>query len=280
MDHPRSAFGASPSRGRRQRTGEAGSAAAAWWRAAVGGVVLATAAGASAQMFPDNEARRAIVELRERLARSEEQLNAQIAAQNQALEPLRRSLLDLNAQIESLRGELARLRGQNEQLTRDVAELQRRQKDIAQGVDERMRKLEPQKVTLDGKEFLVDTEEKRQYEEALALLRSGDFTGAANSLAAFARRWPASGYIDSARFWLGNALYGKRDYKEAIIAFRALLTANPEHPRAPEALLAVANCQIEMKDLRAARATLADLIRVYPRSEAAQAGRDRLAALK
>jgi len=32
MNHPRSAFGASPSRGRRLRTGRAGSAAAAWWR--------------------------------------------------------------------------------------------------------------------------------------------------------------------------------------------------------------------------------------------------------
>ena len=31
MTHPRSAFGASPSRGRRQRPGRAGSAAAAWW---------------------------------------------------------------------------------------------------------------------------------------------------------------------------------------------------------------------------------------------------------
>jgi tol-pal system protein YbgF len=249
-------------------------------RCVLAGVLALAGTAASAQIFPDNEARRAIVELRERLARSEEQLAAQIAAQNQALEPLRRSLLDLNAQLESLRGELARMRGQNEQLARDVAELQRRQKDIAQGVDERMRKLEPTKVTLDGKEFLVETEEKRQYDEAIALLRGGDFTGAANAFNAFARRWPASGYTDSARFWLGNALYGKRDYKEAITAFRALLTATPEHPRAPEALLAVANCQIEIKDTRAARTTLAELIRVYPRSEAAQAGRDRLAVLK
>jgi hypothetical protein len=31
MTHPRSAFGASPSRGRRLRTGEAGSVAAAWF---------------------------------------------------------------------------------------------------------------------------------------------------------------------------------------------------------------------------------------------------------
>ena len=242
-------------------------------------LLLAAFGGAQAQMFPDNEARRAIVDLRERLARSEEQTAAQIAAQNQAMEPLRRSLLELNAQIEALRGEIARLRGQNEQLTREVADLQRRQKDIAQGVEERMRKLEPLKITLDGREFSADPEEKRQYEEAIALLRAGDFAGAANAFAAFSRRWPPSGYTDAVRFWHGNALYGKREYKEAIAVFRTLLAASPDHPRAPEAMLAVANCQIEMKDTRAARATLADLVRVYPRSEAAQAGRERLAAL-
>ena len=53
----------------------------------------------------------------------------------------------------------------------------------------------------------------------------------------------------------------------------------PDHPRAPEALLAVANCQIESKDPRAARATIGELIKTYPKSEAAQAGRERLAAL-
>lgn len=260
------------------RAAAAGCAAAPRW--VIGLVLAAAAAGATAQMFPDNEARRAIVDLRERLARSEEQTAAQIAAQNQALEPLRRSLLDLNAQIEALRGEIARLRGQNEQLTRDVADLQRRQKDIAQGVEERMRKLEPQPVTLDGREFLADQEEKRQYDEAIGLLRAGDFNGAANAFTAFGSRWPASGYRDAARFWLGNALYGKRDYVQAIAAFRALLTAAPEHARAPEAMLAIANSQIEMKDTRAARTTLNDLIRLYPRSEAALAGRDRLAALR
>ena len=56
---------------------------------------------------------------------------------------------------------------------------------------------------------------------------------------------PGSGYADSARFWLGNALYGKRDYKEAITAFRTMANSAPDHPRAPEALLAIANCQVE-----------------------------------
>ena len=54
---------------------------------------------------------------------------------------------------------------------------------------------------------------------------------------------------------------------------------SPNHARAPEAMLAIANCQIELKDSRAARSTLESLIKTYPQSEAAQTGKERLARL-
>ncbi|HVK32558.1 MAG TPA: tol-pal system protein YbgF [Burkholderiaceae bacterium] len=244
-------------------------------------LALAAAGAAHAQLFPDNEARKAIVDLRaatEQQHKAQAELNKDLAEQ---VATLRRSLLELNSQLEALRGELARQRGANEQLARDVSELQRRQKDIAQGVEDRMRKLEPQKVTFDGREFIADADEKRQYEEAFGLLRGGDFGAATVALSGFLSRWPHSGYGDSARFWLGNALYGKRDLKESIAAFRNFIaSAPPEHPRVPEALLALANAQSESKDTRSARATLNDLLKRYPQSEAAQAGKERLAALK
>ena len=245
--------------------------------------LLLLAASAQAQLFPDNEARKAIIELR---AADEAQAKrlADLATADKDLlaevQQLRRSLLDLNNQLEAMRADLARQRGSNEQLARDVAELQRRQKDIAQGVDDRMRKLEPQKVAVDGKEFLADADEKRLYDEAFALIRGGDFAAAATAFNNFTRRYPASGYLDSVRFWLGNAQYGKREYKEAIASFRAFIAGAPEHSRVPEAMLAVANCQAEMKDSKGARVTLAALVKKYPQSEAAQAGKERLAALK
>jgi tol-pal system protein YbgF len=246
--------------------------------------LLAASAGpAQAQLFPDNEARKAIIELRAADEQTAKRL-AELTSANKELldqvQQLRRSLLDLNNQLEALRADQARQRGTDEQLARDVAELQRRQKDIAQGVDDRIRKLEPQKVVVDGKEFLADTEEKRLYDAAFAQLRGGDFAAAASALGAFIQRYPASGYLDSARFWLGNALYGKRDYKEAIASFRAFVAAAPEHPKVPEAMLSIANCQAEMKDSKGARATLTDLLKRYPQSEAAQAGKERLAGLK
>jgi tol-pal system protein YbgF len=248
---------------------------------------VAGPATAQAALFDDNEARRAILDLRAKVASNEEQTRARMAeltTANQQLSEqvlqLRRSLVEMNNQIEALRRDLAQLRGTDEQLTRDVAELQRRQADIAQGVDARIRRFEPQTVSVDGKEFVADAEEKRLYDDAIATLRGGDFTAAATLLQGFVRRFPTSGYIDSARFWLGNALYGKRDYKEAVATFRAFTTAAPSHPRAPEALLALANSQLEMKDTRGARSTLNELLKAYPESEAAQAGKDRLAALK
>lgn len=256
-------------------------------RALLALTLVAAAAGAQAQLFPDNEARRAIVDLRAQISANDEQQRARIAEltaanarQLEQIQLLQRNLVDMNNQLEAMRADLARQRGTDEQLAREVADLQRRTKDVSQGVEERLRRFEPQKVTVDGKEFLADPEEKRLYDEAVATLRTGDFGAAASALTAFVRRYPASGFGDSARYWLGNALYGKREYRDAIGSFRAFLASAPDNPRAPEALLAVANCQIEMKDTRSARTTLSDLLKTYPKSEAAQAARERLATLK
>ncbi|SEA84254.1 tol-pal system protein YbgF [Acidovorax soli] len=236
-----------------------------------------------AALFEDDEARRAILELRQRVdalqlanQRSADDLRKSGDDNSQQ----RRSLLDLQTQIETLRVEQATLRGQNEQLLRDVGELQRRQRDIAQGVDERLRQFEPVKVTVDGLEFQADAAEKRDFEAALAIFRTGKFAEANTAFAGFVRQYPRSGYVPSARFWLGNAQYAAREYKEAIGNFRLLMSGSPGHARAPEAALSIANCQIELKETRAARKTLEDLLRAYPQSEAAVAAKERLSRLK
>ena len=239
---------------------------------------------AHAGLFEDDEARKAIIELRAKVQANEDaakqradQLNAVIQEQ---LQPLRRSLLDLNGQIDALRAEIAKMRGQNEQLARDLAETQRKLADQSQSVEARLKPLEPQKVSLDGREFQVSPDERNQYEAAIGLVRRGDFPEAVAALNAFLKRYSASGYTDSVRFWLGNAQYGKRDYKDAIATFKAFIAGNPEHPRAAEALLALANCQIELKDNKAAKRSLDDLIKAYPGTEAAQAAKERLRAIK
>jgi len=238
---------------------------------------------ARAALFEDDEARRAILELRGKVTALEDarkqlqQENRQLA---DSIDPLKRSVLDLNNQIEALRAEMAKLRGTNEQLAYDLSQTQRKVMDQTDSLNSRLKPLEPQTVSLDGKQFQVDPEEKRQYEAAMGLVRRGDFNEATDTLQSFARRFPASGYADSVAFWIGNAQYGNRRYKDAIATFKAFAAARPDHPRSPDALLAVANCQIELKDNKSAKKTLADLIKAYPGTEAAQAAKERSQGLR
>lgn len=239
---------------------------------------------AHAGLFDDEEARRAILDLRQRIDQlkqeSEQKLADETRRASDESAQLRRVIADLQNQLEANRAEIAKLRGQDEQLARDVAELQRKQKDGAQLLDDRLRKLEPIRVTYDGREFAADPNEKRDFEAALAVFRRGEFAPAQSAFVDFLNRYSASGYRPSALFWLGNAQYATKDYKEAQANFRALVQQGGDHMRVPEALLAIANCQQEMKDSKAAKKTLEELVAKYPGNEAAAVAKERLARLK
>ena len=249
---------------------------------------LAIAPLAQAQLFGDDQARQAILDLRQRFDQA-------VTAQNRLVDEntqMRRAMLELQQQIEALRADLATSRGQQEQMTKDIADL-REQLSGAQGLQQRVLKLEGGGATVpaaggdsaqpgqSGAEGMAPVSEGQpDYDAALAVFRAGDFRGAQTGFAGFIKRYPRSPLAPSALFWLGNAQYATRDYREAITNFRALLTAAPNHPRAPEAMLSIANCQIELKDPRSARTTLESLLKTYPQSEAAQAGKERLARMK
>ena len=251
-------------------------------------LALTLAAPAQAALFGDDEARRAILDLRERVEAN--RLAAESANQvlQQALKSQvdegaasgRRGLLDLINQVEALRADLAVLRGQNEQIQRDLALLQQQHKDQATAFDERLRKLEPASVAVDGITFQATPAEKAQFDEAMAALRATQFERAASLHGAFLERFPQSGYAPLALYWRGNALYALRSYAAAIDAYRQLLDRHPTHPRAPESMLAIANCQLELKDSRAAKATLQELLRLHPSTEAGATAKERLSRLR
>lgn len=241
---------------------------------------LLTATLSNAGLFEDDEARKAILDLRQRVegVRAEVDLSRRAATDDNAA--MGKSLLELQRQIEFLKADVASLRGANEQLMREMSEIQRIQKDHVRSVNERLGKLEPIAVTVDGVEFFADPGETRAFEAAMTSFKKSDFVTAETLFAGFIARFPSSSYVSSALFWLGNAQYASRAYKEAIVNFRALIARDPEHIRVPEAVLSVANCQLELKDTKGARKTLTDLLRAYPQSEAAVVANERLSSLK
>ncbi len=231
-------------------------------------------------LFGDDEARKAIIELRQKVDANKQAADNAAAEAREGDASTRRSLLELSNQIEQLRSELARLRGQNEQLAREVSELQRQQKDVQAGIDERLRQVEPLRIEYDGQTFTAAPAEKNDFEGAMAQLRKSEFQPASASYAAFLQRYPASGYTPSVLYWLGNAQYANRAYKEAVVTHGRLVREFPAHMRTPEAMLALANSHVELKDARTAKSTLENLVKAHPNSEAAAAARERLARLR
>jgi tol-pal system protein YbgF len=249
-------------------------------------VLFLALAGASAhaELFPDNEARKAIVELREKIASDEHDTSARLdklAQQlDQQMQQSASAQLDLNQQIESLRREVATLRGTVEVLQKDVADLQKRQRDTYSDIDNRLKKQEPQKVTIEGREVLVDPEQIRTYNAAFEQFRASQFAQSANGFALFQTLYPSSPYVPLARFWLGNAQFATRDFKNAIATLQGFIKAYPDHSKVPDALVSIGNCQIELNDKKAARITLRSVIDKYAGTQAAQNAKERLATIK
>lgn len=235
-------------------------------------VVFTTASVPShAGLFSDDEARRAVLELRSRIDASNVRIDSKAD---------KSSTLDLANQNDQLRTEIAKLRGQIEVLSNELANAQRRQKDFYVDLDNRMRKLEPQKVVVDGKEASVQPSEQLAYDAALATFKAADYKRAGVAFSDFLRRYPQSGYAASAQYWLGNAYYAQRDYKNAIATQQLVVQNYPDNPKAADAMLNIASCYTELKDKANARKTLDKLIAQYPDSAIAQTAKERLSALQ
>lgn len=224
---------------------------------------------AHAQLFSDDEARRAILSIRERLNTMQNEINAKADKTNS---------LEFSNQNEQMRQEIAKLRGQVEVLANDVANIEKRQKDFYVDLDNRLRQLEPQKVIIDGKEISVEQGEQRAYDAALAYFRDGDYRNAGASFYDFTKRYPNSGLTPAAQYWLGNTYYAQRDYSNAIAAQQVVVSKYPESSKAADALLNIASSQMELKDRTAAKKTLEKLVTTYPDTPAAQTARERLAS--
>lgn len=245
--------------------------------ALVGLLLIGLLTPVHAQLFGgDDQARRAIIDLRERVEANRAGLDADIKALTEEVVPLRRGVLDLASQMDGLRRELAELRGQNERMAHELASLRTQ----LAGLDQRLRPLEPVQVSLDGAVFAARSEEVRAFDLAMNAVRAADFPGAARLFQALIAQFPRSGYVPSALYWQGNAYYAERQYTQAIASYRQLIQSAPQHLRAPEAMLAIANCHLELRDAPAARTALEELVRVHPQSEAAAVARDRLLRMR
>ena len=230
---------------------------------------------ASAGLLDDNEARKAILELRAKVDAVARELKAQIDNKSD-----RTAQLDMLNQHEQTMQEIARLRGQIEVLANQITRAQESQKQLYADLDARLKKVEPQQETVDGQVASVLPSEKSAYDSATAMFQSGDYQGATTALQDFVRRYPDSAYAANAQYWLGNAYYALGDYTQAIAAQEVVTTTYAGSPKAPDAMLNIGSSYALLKDSKNAKKALQQLVSKYPESSAARTAKDRLASLK
>ena len=114
------------------------------------------------------------------------------------------------------------------------------------------------------------------YDVAFKAIRAGGYVSASRDFRGFIQKYPSDALTPNAFYWLGESYYATMNYPVAVEAFQHLLTQFPQSEKAPDALLKLGYCQIELKQVPQAKATLTAVGSKYPGSKAASLAKERL----
>lgn len=240
---------------------------------------------AQAQLFSDDEARKAIIELRNRVTQLEAR-QAELTQTTSRIDGMSRAQLDMVSTLETLRNELSIMRGALEQTAQRLKLSEDQQKELFTALDQqiqslsnRLSGLEPQPFAIDGQTVMVLQTEKSAFQAAQSLLSSGAIEAGAAAFSEFNSRFPGSVLAPWALSFEGSGYYALKNYRLAIAALSRLSSDYPSHSRTANGLLTLAASQAESGQITAARATLSSIPKRFPGSEAARTATQRLKAL-
>jgi tol-pal system protein YbgF len=210
-------------------------------------------------LFSDDDARKAILDLRKTMTATQ---------------------LELQSQIERLKADNAELRGKVENLEKQGEDMTSSQKTYYQDLDSRLGNFEPRTVTIEGVSGVIQPSEKKAYDDALKAFQAGSLKKADEGFSAFAKKYPTSPYLPLALFWSGNSKYANKDYAGAIAQLQGLIKRYPTHPRIPGAMLTLGNAQLESGNKAAAKKTFSEIVSKYPDTETAKEAQQLIPATK
>ena len=115
------------------------------------------------------------------------------------------------------------------------------------------------------------------YRQSYDALKAGHHPEALTGFRDFVRQHPAHDLADNAQYWLGECYYDQKDYPAAVREFRRVVEKFPHGNKVPDALLKIGFSYLATGAFEAGRQTLEQLVRSYPRHDAAALATARLA---
>ena len=123
-----------------------------------------------------------------------------------------------------------------------------------------------------------NVEAERMFAAALAQLRAGNDGQAALEFTEFVTQFPSHPQAAAAQNYIGEAFYRQRDFRQAGAEFQKTVDNYTQATPVSEALLKIGLCQRALGDAAAAKAAWEQVIKLFPKTDAARQARTLLAA--
>jgi tol-pal system protein YbgF len=214
------------------------------------------------------------------------------------------ALADLLTRIQRLQEDVQRLRGDLEVQANDLNGLKQRQRDLYLDIDRRLQQLEtsaaaaakspppvsagpgiapmsvPAPAVVPAAPAASPEQEQTAYQKAFDLLKDGRYDDAIAAFNDMLSNYPNGKLTDNAQYWLGEAHFAARRFREAGQEFSKVIDNFPQSSKVPDAMLKLGFSYYELGDWAKARDSLEQLMARYPQSTAAQLADRRLQKMK
>ena len=117
---------------------------------------------------------------------------------------------------------------------------------------------------------------EQAYAAAMATFRAREHGQAVLDLLDFLTKYPRHSLAANAQYWIGEAYYVQRDFRQALVEFQRVLEYG--EAKAPDALLKIGLSYWNLRDASRARQAWTRVVGEYPRAEAAAKARSLLRA--
>jgi tol-pal system protein YbgF len=115
---------------------------------------------------------------------------------------------------------------------------------------------------------VTSSDERRAYQAAFDTLKEGRYKKAKSELKTFLKNHPDSSFAGNAQYWLGEAHYVTREFKQGITEFKRVLSSYPRSLKIPDAMLKLGYTYYELKQYGQAKLVLQELRKRFPKSTA------------
>ncbi|WP_341661669.1 tol-pal system protein YbgF [Vibrio sp.] len=199
------------------------------------------------------------------------------------LENRNRMQLQMQQQLDDMALEINDLRGQLEKNSFDMQQMLERQRELFIELDKLRGQVSSAPVAEAAKEtaapkgkFSTNVDEQTAYQNAVDLiLKKRDYAGAIAAFQQFQKDYPDSTFSPNAHYWLGQLYFAKKQDKEAVKSFAAVV-AYPKSNKRADALVKLGDISKRNDNTAQAIKYYQQVIDEYPSSASAKLAEERI----